>query len=275
MDEYFLKHPGCFPSQLFPPLRFGNHSGVTHFNILPDPIDKPFQLHDRAPIFRDSSGGIISVAGDPDGIAHGGEPVKVIVGIYHLGVVRIRGARGLSIDVVGQARDFLERVGDACEKPPQVLSVAGGRSHWIGQRRQLFASPAASRENVVVPPPGSIRHGIFALREVVKRRSAPVITKSSQLWLLRQKNLLLMAYLLYYWKISVLDALECSLDQLVRSKDNDPEVRIRDKGELERMRLIDSLEEADRNALIYIIDSMLTKKRMRELLDGKPLQEMQ
>ncbi len=73
----------------------------------------------------------------------------------------------------------------------------------------------------------------------------------------------------------IADALECSLDQLVRGKDNDPEVHIRDKGVLERMRLIDSLEEADRNALIHIIDSMLTKQRMRELLDGKLLQGTQ
>ena len=49
-------------------------------------------------------------------------------------------------------------------------------------------------------------------------------------------------------------------------------VHIRDKGLFDRMRLIDSLKESDRNELIHIIDSMPTKKRMRELLDGKLLQ---
>ena len=67
-------------------------------------------------------------------------------------------------------------------------------------------------------------------------------------------------------------ALECPMDQIVRGKDDEPEVHIRDKGLFDRMRLIDSLEESDRNALIHIIDSMLTKKRMRELLDRELLQ---
>ena len=66
-------------------------------------------------------------------------------------------------------------------------------------------------------------------------------------------------------------ALDCSLDQKVTGKDDELEVPIRDKGLFDRMRLIDSLEESDRNALVHIIDSMLTKKRMRELLDSKLL----
>ena len=35
------------------------------------------------------------------------------------------------------------------------------------------------------------------------------------------------------------------------------------------MRLVDSLDEEDRNALLHMIDIMLTKQRMRELIVGK------
>lgn len=63
-------------------------------------------------------------------------------------------------------------------------------------------------------------------------------------------------------------ALECSLDQLVKGTE-EPEVEIRDKGLADRVRLIDSLDEEDRHALVHMIDTMLTKKRMRELLDGQ------
>lgn len=65
----------------------------------------------------------------------------------------------------------------------------------------------------------------------------------------------------------IANRLECSLDQLVRGKDTEPEVNIRDKALAERIRLIDALEEKDRNALMHMIDTMLTKKRMRELLN--------
>lgn len=62
-------------------------------------------------------------------------------------------------------------------------------------------------------------------------------------------------------------ALERSLDELVRGVEK-TEVEIRDKGLAERVRLIDSLDEEDRHALVHMIDTMLTKKRMRELLGG-------
>jgi len=62
-------------------------------------------------------------------------------------------------------------------------------------------------------------------------------------------------------------ALGCSLDSLVRGSE-DPEVHIRDRSLAERIHLLDSLDEEDRSALIHMIDTMLTKKRMRELLDG-------
>jgi hypothetical protein len=37
----------------------------------------------------------------------------------------------------------------------------------------------------------------------------------------------------------------------------------------EQLALISQLDENDKNALIKIINSMLTKKRMKDLLDGK------
>lgn len=64
-------------------------------------------------------------------------------------------------------------------------------------------------------------------------------------------------------------ALECSLDGLVRGAEK-AEVEIRDKALAERVRLSDSLDEEDRHAVVHMIDTMLTKKRMRELL-GEPL----
>jgi len=65
----------------------------------------------------------------------------------------------------------------------------------------------------------------------------------------------------------IAEALEVSLDALVKGRDDGPDVHIQDTGLLERMRLIDSLDEEDRRALVHMIDTMLTKKRMRELLD--------
>ena len=37
----------------------------------------------------------------------------------------------------------------------------------------------------------------------------------------------------------------------------------------EQLMLINQLDEEEKNALIKIINSMLTKKRMKDLLDGK------
>ena len=67
----------------------------------------------------------------------------------------------------------------------------------------------------------------------------------------------------------VANALERTLDQLVKSSEDEPEVNIRDKSLAERVRLVDSLDEDDRNALIHMIDTMLTKQRMKELVVGK------
>lgn len=66
----------------------------------------------------------------------------------------------------------------------------------------------------------------------------------------------------------IADVLECSLDYLVKGINNQSEIFIHDKALVEKIRLIDSLEEKDRFVLNHMIDTMLTKKRMRELLDG-------
>jgi transcriptional regulator with XRE-family HTH domain len=67
----------------------------------------------------------------------------------------------------------------------------------------------------------------------------------------------------------IADVLEQSLDQLVKKSENDPEMHIRDKSLADRMRLVDALDEDDRNALIHMIDTMLTKQRLEELVVGK------
>jgi transcriptional regulator with XRE-family HTH domain len=65
------------------------------------------------------------------------------------------------------------------------------------------------------------------------------------------------------------EALEVSADHLLSAEAEEPaEVHIRNKPLADRIRLIDSLEESDQQALIQVIDSMLTKHRMRELLGG-------
>lgn len=59
-----------------------------------------------------------------------------------------------------------------------------------------------------------------------------------------------------------------SADQLL-NEDEDTTVDIQDKELNEQLALINQLDEDEKNALIKIINSMLTKKRMKDLLDGK------
>lgn len=62
-------------------------------------------------------------------------------------------------------------------------------------------------------------------------------------------------------------ALDVTIDYLVSDTDQDfKEVRIEDKNLMERVKLIDSLEEDDKTALIRVIDSMLTKKKILNLI---------
>ena len=68
----------------------------------------------------------------------------------------------------------------------------------------------------------------------------------------------------------IANALDYSIDHLVNGKPDEAEVNIKDKNLIEQVKLIDSLDEDDKKAVTHIIDALLTKKRIRELIDGKP-----
>jgi len=59
-----------------------------------------------------------------------------------------------------------------------------------------------------------------------------------------------------------------SADQLL-NEDETTTVDIKDRELNEQLALINQLDEDEKNALVKIINSMLTKKRMKDLLDGK------
>jgi transcriptional regulator with XRE-family HTH domain len=62
-----------------------------------------------------------------------------------------------------------------------------------------------------------------------------------------------------------------SVDQLLaESGESLQEVRIGDKSLAERLRLLESLDEHEREALVTVIDSMLTKHKMRQVLQDQP-----
>ena len=64
-------------------------------------------------------------------------------------------------------------------------------------------------------------------------------------------------------------SLEVNVDSLLSNEDEDrPEVTIKNKELSERIRLIDQLETEDQQAIMRVIDSMLTKRRMQKLLTG-------
>ena len=68
----------------------------------------------------------------------------------------------------------------------------------------------------------------------------------------------------------VADVLDVSADYLLSDDDLEPaDVTICNKTLAERLRLLDSLDEADQVALVHVIDSMLTKHRLRQFL-GEP-----
>jgi transcriptional regulator with XRE-family HTH domain len=56
---------------------------------------------------------------------------------------------------------------------------------------------------------------------------------------------------------------------LAEHADGLQEVRIEDKDLAERLRLLESLDAEERQALIKVIDSMLTKKKMLDLLTAE------
>lgn len=65
-----------------------------------------------------------------------------------------------------------------------------------------------------------------------------------------------------------------SIDYLVSDTAEDyKEVRIEDKSLLERVKLIDSLDKEDKTALIRVIDSMLTKKKILHLITQENISE--
>ena len=64
-------------------------------------------------------------------------------------------------------------------------------------------------------------------------------------------------------------ALDVNVDGLLSGEDETtPDVSIKNKELSERIRLIDQLEPEDQEAIMRVIDSMLTKCRMQKLLTG-------
>ncbi len=64
--------------------------------------------------------------------------------------------------------------------------------------------------------------------------------------------------------------LEASIDYLLSEDDSDvplAEVRVENKAVAERVRLIEELDSEDQEAVFRVIDSMLTKKKMRRFLE--------
>jgi len=66
--------------------------------------------------------------------------------------------------------------------------------------------------------------------------------------------------------------LETSVDYLLSEEATEPptaEVRIESKALAERVRLIEGLDSEDQEAVFRVIDSMLTKKKMRQFLESE------
>jgi len=59
---------------------------------------------------------------------------------------------------------------------------------------------------------------------------------------------------------------EVSADYLLDEEAESYEIKIQDKNLAEKVKLIDTLDEDERNALSKIIDSMLTNHKMRQIL---------
>jgi transcriptional regulator with XRE-family HTH domain len=62
------------------------------------------------------------------------------------------------------------------------------------------------------------------------------------------------------------DALEVSTEYLLDENSDALEVRIENKTLLERFRLVESLDPEDQRVITHVIEALLTKKRMKELL---------
>jgi len=65
--------------------------------------------------------------------------------------------------------------------------------------------------------------------------------------------------------MKIAELFEVSIDYLVTGKEDKlDDIKIEDKNLIERFKMIDSLDESEREALITIIDSMLTKKKFKD-----------
>jgi len=60
-----------------------------------------------------------------------------------------------------------------------------------------------------------------------------------------------------------------SADYLLNDAENEFNVEIKNKALVEKIRLIDKLDDNEQQALITVIDSMLTKKKILDLLTKK------
>lgn len=72
----------------------------------------------------------------------------------------------------------------------------------------------------------------------------------------------------------LMDIFEVSADYLLNDDTDTYEVKISDKSLAEKVRLIDTLEAKEREALAQVIDSMLTKQRMRKVLEEASASEL-
>lgn len=69
----------------------------------------------------------------------------------------------------------------------------------------------------------------------------------------------------------LVDAFGVSADYLLNEEEENYEIQIRDRNLAEKIRLIDALDEKKREALIEIIDALLTNQKMRQLIEGTEL----
>ena len=65
----------------------------------------------------------------------------------------------------------------------------------------------------------------------------------------------------------LINLFDVSADYLLDDDSDSFEINIENKNLAEKIRLIDKLEKKDKEALIQVIDSMLTKQKMKEVLN--------
>lgn len=66
------------------------------------------------------------------------------------------------------------------------------------------------------------------------------------------------------------DALQVSTDYLLSDTDDEAEeIKIKDRSFADKIRLLDSLDDKEKETVINVIDAMLTKKKMLNLLTEK------